>query len=563
MSNNITLSAGIRQNLLSLQNTADLISMTQNRLATGKKATSALDNPTNFFTSASLNDRATDLNALLDSIGQAQQTLKAADQGITSLTNLVQSAKSIATQAEQATKGTVNYTNITGSVAIAADTTQALSPNAFSSSGLVANTQADFVFDTAHLSSLAHGDTFTAKLGSGATQTLTYRTAGAVTANGEFGNASDLKTVLQADFGAGNVTGTTTLTVSGTDVTSNFTLGGTVASTLSADITNNNANSSGSTITVNDGTHTGTFYYVASGAVAANGTFTDNASLVSAINNGASGVHSTITASAATGNKLQLDAAGSVGITVGGTVGTNYGFAATAYQANFNTTLNALSGNLTVKVGNNTTSTLSIGTGNGQIHTRAGLNTALAALTDITGSVNGAGNVNLAPTSSDNVTIGGDSSVVTGLRLAVGTTHPTGTVVTASWTRPSLQTQYNALLIQIDQLANDSSYNGINLLAGDSLKVVFNEDGTSSLTIQGVKFNSTGLGLSAISGNGFQDNHNIDLTLHSIDTALATLRAQASAFGSNESTVQTRQDFTKNLINTLQTGSDYLVLADP
>src|SRR5262249_59176886 len=119
---------------------------------------------------------------------------------------------------------------------------------------------------------------------------------------------------------------------------------------------------------------------------------------------------------------------------------------------------------------NNLTSTLSIGTGNGQIHTRTGLNTALAALTDITGSVNNAGNVNLAPTSSDNVTIGGDSSVVTGLGLALGTTTPTGTVVAARVTRTSLQTQYNALRIQIDQLAKDSSYNGTNPAASDSLQ---------------------------------------------------------------------------------------------
>src|ERR1700726_1005550 len=98
---NIVLSAGVRQNLLSLQTTAQLMSTTQNRLATGKKVNSALDNPSNFFTSQSLSNRASDLNALLDSIGQAQQTLTLADQGITSLTNLVQSAKSIANQALQ------------------------------------------------------------------------------------------------------------------------------------------------------------------------------------------------------------------------------------------------------------------------------------------------------------------------------------------------------------------------------------------------------------------------------------------------------------------------------
>ena len=81
MASNITLSAGVRQNLLSLQSTAVLMSPTQNRLATGKKVNSALDNPGNFFTSQSLNNRASDLNSLLDSIGQAQQTLKAADTG--------------------------------------------------------------------------------------------------------------------------------------------------------------------------------------------------------------------------------------------------------------------------------------------------------------------------------------------------------------------------------------------------------------------------------------------------------------------------------------------------
>src|SRR6266704_7150840 len=98
---NITLSSSVRQNLLSLQDTASLLSTTQNRLATGKKVNSALDNPTNFFTSQSLNTRASDLNSLLDSIGQAQKTLDAANTGLTSLTKLVESAKSIALQARQ------------------------------------------------------------------------------------------------------------------------------------------------------------------------------------------------------------------------------------------------------------------------------------------------------------------------------------------------------------------------------------------------------------------------------------------------------------------------------
>src|SRR5256885_2204282 len=109
MASGIILSAGVRQNLLSLQATADLMSTTQSRLATGKKVNSALDNPSNFFTSQSLSNRASDLNSLLDSIGQAQSTLKAADQGLTSLTKLVQSAKSIAQQARATTGSSATY----------------------------------------------------------------------------------------------------------------------------------------------------------------------------------------------------------------------------------------------------------------------------------------------------------------------------------------------------------------------------------------------------------------------------------------------------------------------
>ena len=109
----VVLSAGVRQNLLALQSTADLMSLTQNRLATGKKVNSALDNPGNFFTSQSLNNRASDLNALLDSIGQAQKTIEAADQGITSLTKLVESAKSVAKQALQAPQpGSATYSSV-------------------------------------------------------------------------------------------------------------------------------------------------------------------------------------------------------------------------------------------------------------------------------------------------------------------------------------------------------------------------------------------------------------------------------------------------------------------
>ena len=101
----IVLSASVRQNLLSLQSTAELLSTTQNRLATGNKVNSALDNPTNFFTAQGLNNRASDINNLLDSIGNGVQVLQAANTGITSLQKLVDTAKSIANQVLQAPAG--------------------------------------------------------------------------------------------------------------------------------------------------------------------------------------------------------------------------------------------------------------------------------------------------------------------------------------------------------------------------------------------------------------------------------------------------------------------------
>src|SRR5215813_9354339 len=114
----IVLSASVRQNLLSLQSTADLLSTTQNRLATGNKVNSALDNPTNFFTAQGLNNRASDISNLLDSIGNGVQVLQAANTGITSLQSLVDSAKSIANQVLQAPTGYSSKSTSTSAAAI-------------------------------------------------------------------------------------------------------------------------------------------------------------------------------------------------------------------------------------------------------------------------------------------------------------------------------------------------------------------------------------------------------------------------------------------------------------
>src|SRR5678816_1555677 len=114
----IVLSASVRQNLLSLQSTAELLSTTQNRLATGKKVNTALDNPTNFFTAQSLDNRASDINNLLDGIGNGVQVLQAANTGITSLQKLVDTAKSIANQVLQSPTGYTTRSTVSSAAAL-------------------------------------------------------------------------------------------------------------------------------------------------------------------------------------------------------------------------------------------------------------------------------------------------------------------------------------------------------------------------------------------------------------------------------------------------------------
>jgi len=472
MGSDIVLSAGVRQNLLSLQRTSDLITMTQNRLATGKKVNSALDNPGNFFTSQSLSNRASDLNSLLDSIGQAQQTLKAADQGITSLTKLVESAKSIAKQAQQApAAGSSTY-------------------NAITVTGDPANeTMGTFTGGTmANAAVTLGGDIDIAITVGGNNYNVTVDNADIV--GGAHGDvASAIQDAIDAAVGTGFISvtsggggnGAITMTAQNADV--DFTI---TANTTTEEI----------------------------------GLTTDD------------------TTDRTTNSTSLLDNIGTSGYT------------------------------LTVAVNGGSNQVITFGNGLGQVSTLAELNTMLGGLSGLSsGSAsNSAITFGVASSSSQNsITLTSSNAALTtalGLTGLTGTTQGTQTVGTPNATRTSLENDFNAVLAQIDTLAGDASYNGINLLNGDNLKVVFNETGTSSLTISGVTFDASGLGLSSVSSGYFQDNTNIDTAIAGLDTALTSLRTQAGKFGSNLTTVQTRQDFTKNLINTLQTGADNLVLAD-
>ncbi len=95
----ISLTAGMRNNLLALQQTAAQVTQTQNRLSSGKKVNTALDNPTNFFAAQAATNRASDLADRKDGMSEAVQTIKSADNGITAITALIQSAKGLASAA--------------------------------------------------------------------------------------------------------------------------------------------------------------------------------------------------------------------------------------------------------------------------------------------------------------------------------------------------------------------------------------------------------------------------------------------------------------------------------
>jgi flagellin-like hook-associated protein FlgL len=218
----------------------------------------------------------------------------------------------------------------------------------------------------------------------------------------------------------------------------------------------------------------------------------------------------------------------------------------------------AAAGNLLLSVGTST-ATIAITSGEALSAIESAINSASTTTLDgaVTASDNGSGDLVLSSTSTA-FTVGSNA---TSTGLGIGTGAITGT----STTRTSLQTNYNTLLTQINQLASDAGYNGVNLIGGNNLQINFNETATSSLTINGVNFNAAGLGLSSVSGaaaGSFFDSSQLSTLVTNINTAITNVQGQTETFGTNSSTISTRQTFTTNMINTLQTGASNLVAAD-
>jgi flagellin-like hook-associated protein FlgL len=191
------------------------------------------------------------------------------------------------------------------------------------------------------------------------------------------------------------------------------------------------------------------------------------------------------------------------------------------------------------------------------------LNTALAA-GDLTASIDSTNHLVITTTNDfASSTIGAITVGSTpGSTTFGGATAPVADAASQA-IRASLVGQYNNIITQITTTAQDSSFNGINLLNGDNLKLTFDETAKSTLNVTGVTYNATGLGLtSLVSGTDFLDNNSANAQLTKLGSASTTLRTEASALGSNLSVVQLRQDFNKSLINVLQTGASNLTLAD-
>jgi flagellin len=267
----------------------------------------------------------------------------------------------------------------------------------------------------------------------------------------------------------------------------------------------------------------------------------------------ASGATSSITAGAITLNP------GAAGLTLSGTALAKVGLSATG---------NSLTGETLAiaATGGGTATNITFGLGSGQISTLNQLNTALAA-NNLQATIDSStGKINIT-TSNDaaSSTIGAITGTSTAASQAFNGLTAAAAVVdpNSQAQRASLVGQYNNVLAQINTTAQDASFNGINLLNGDTLKLTFNETGKSALSITGVTFNAAGLGLSALTaGTDFLDNASANKALSTLNNASSTLRSEASTLGSNLSIVQIRQDFNKNLINVLQTGSSNLTLAD-
>lgn len=541
MTNDVVLTAALRSNLLSLQNTQGLIDTTQYRLATGRKVNSALDNPQSFFAAQALNNRASDLTRLLDGIGQSIQVIKAADNGITALTRLVEQADSVAKQARDV---------------LAAGQAEAK---------VVGNRDLRGIDDLTALPGVANNDTmvFSITTEDGTPVNLgAYGGAAAATATITI-NTNDSISELMAEINnlqltddLGQATGGQAFEASLDDK------GQLVIKTLN-----------GGDFRVN---------FVSAAA-------TDAANLTLAADLGMGSVARMIPDGAAGTNNVEFSSVADVALISFPLYNTNTGEFAQASStfdliedasgvALFANVDNAAD-EFRISIDGGTVQSIELATAAGaplsiqsfvdQINANTSLNTKIKASYDET-----TGELQIEPidgtVKSIEVGVRGDDAVMANLgfgltNLTAGAAgeeiRETVRLAAAAEQLAALENDFNSLRDQMTELVSngDTAYRGTNLLMGDNLLTVFNEFRTSSLTTEGVTFTADGLGLDEAN---FSRISSTEEGLTQVRDALELVRNFGSTLANDLSIIQTREDYTKNLINTLSEGSDKLTVAD-
>ena len=549
MTSDVVLTAALRNNLLSLKSTQSSIDETQLRLATGLKVNSALDNPQSFFASEALKNRASDLTRLLDGLGQNIQVIKAADAGVTALTRLVEQADSIAQSARDALAQGEAEAKVLGNVDLRGiDDLDAV--NGVAAGDILRFSITDVDGDLDQLA--AYG----AAIGAvPANQTVDITIA----ANQSVDELISAINNIEVDDGNGFATGGQAFEAS-LDAAGNLQIR-----------------------TLNGGDFSLDF-------VSAGGTDSEDLALAQAlgfgeaarlVDDGAGGFNTSFSSVAAvelTSFALYDNNGGDPEIAErsdllsvlededGNALFANIDNAADVYQISIN-------GGTTVDIdlfdGANP---ISIQNFIDQINSNDTLNTSIRAEFD-----DATGQLSIVPISADVQSIEiGVSDVVTanfGFGLtdgpnAAGLTGTAGNSIqetvqvgSAAAILAEYEGEFNNVRNQITELVTngDTGYRGTNLLNGDDLTSFFNEFRTSSLLTEGVTFTADGLGLSEAN---FSRQDAVDGALAEVRSALEAVRAFGSTLANDLSIIQTRQDFTTNLVNTLQEGSDKLVVAD-
>lgn len=555
MSSDVVLTAALRNNLLSLQNTQKSIDGTQLRLATGLKVNSALDNPQNFFASQALKNRASDLGRLLDGIGQNIQVIQAADNGVTALTRLVEQADSVAQNARDALAQGQSEAKVTG------DKDLAGIDNLTTLAGIEAGDTISLWLtdeDGEQISIGDYGSALTGGTVDGGTITINN--------NDSIDNIIDRINNLQIDDGNDSATGGQAFEASldeGGRLQVRSMNGGNFRVVFNEGFAadpGNDANAlataeslgfgSGLARSAGDQENAGDtsieFTVLADVALRSVEMFRqDGAATPPAL-------RSTLLS--------ELQASDGTAIFDGFAGDENEQFIVSINGGEF----------ARIDLFDDNDEAITIQGMIDAINTNGLLNTRIRAeFDDDTGQLS----IRSLDASVQSIQIGVDADT-DGMTASLGFGQSELVVGnggaeflenivlgSASGLLAQFESEYNNIRDQISQLVTngDTGYRGTNLLNGDNLLTSFNEFRTSTLTTRGVTFTADGLGMRDAD---FSRANTVDQTLTQVREALEAVRNFGSTLANDLAIIQTREDFTNNLINTLQEGSDKLVVAD-